>query len=86
MEYLTETMRNVRLGDLSEDPEQFLFSPQADSGSAPTALDEIRRYLFRVASPLSSGTTDEIWVCSESAYQNRNFFTEDIFFGLNAEK
>lgn len=86
MEYLTETMGNVRLGGPSEDPEQLLFKPQADSGLAPTALDEIPRYLFRVASPLSSGTTNGIWVRSKSAYQNRNFFTEDIFFGLNAEK
>lgn len=55
MESLTETMRNARLGGPSEDPEHLLFNPQEGSGLAPTALDEIPRYLFRVASPHSDG-------------------------------
>lgn len=86
MENLSDQMRNASLGDPSEDPNHLLFKPQAGSGLAPTALDEIPRYLFRVASPLSSGTTNGMWVRSESAYQNRNFFTEDIFFNLDDEK
>ncbi|KAJ9485962.1 hypothetical protein VN97_g7382 [Penicillium thymicola] len=86
MESLTETMRNARLGGPFEDPEQLLFNPQEGSGLGPTALDEIPRYLFRVASPHSDGTTNGMWVRSKSAYQNRNFFTEDIFFGLHADK
>lgn len=86
MENLNEAMGNVSLGGPSEDPDQLLFKPQAGSGLAPTALDKIPRYLFRVASTLSSGTTNGMWVHSESAYQNQNFFTEDIFFDLDDEK
>ncbi|KOS47657.1 hypothetical protein ACN38_g1315 [Penicillium nordicum] len=86
MESLTETMRNARLGGPSEDPEHLLFNPQEGSRLAPTALDEIPRYLFRVASPHSDGTTNGTWVRSKSAYQNPTFSTEDVFFGLNADK
>ncbi|KAJ5395037.1 uncharacterized protein N7487_009340 [Penicillium crustosum] len=75
MENLSDQMRNASLGDPSEDPNHLLFKPQAGSGLAPTALDEIPR-----------GTTNGMWVRSESAYQNRNFFTEDIFFNLDDEK
>ncbi|KGO78348.1 hypothetical protein PITC_059610 [Penicillium italicum] len=86
MESLSETMRNARLGDPLDDPENLLFRPRIGSGLAPTALDEIPRYLFRVASPCSNGTTNKTYVRSESAYQNHISSTEDIFSDLNDEK
>ncbi|KAJ5900127.1 hypothetical protein N7495_004871 [Penicillium taxi] len=86
VESLTETLRNFGLSDAPEDSEHLLFRPQADSGLALTAFDQIPRYLFRVASPKSTGTTNETWVCSESTSQNRNSYTDGIFFDLNIEK
>lgn len=85
MEGLAETLRNTHLSGVPEDSEHLLFRPQADSGLAPTAFDRIPRFLFRVASPKSSGTTNETWVRSESAAQNQNSHMDDIFFNLNAE-
>jgi hypothetical protein len=86
VECLTETLRNFGLSDAPEDSEHLLFRPQADSGLGLTAFDQIPRYLFRVASPKSAGTTNETWVRSESASQNGNSYTDDIFFDLNIEK
>jgi hypothetical protein len=86
VERLTETLRNIGLSVAPEDSEHLLFRPQADSGLASTAFDHIPRYLFRVASPKSAGTTNETWVRSESASQSGNSYTDDIFFDLNIEK
>jgi len=86
MENLTEAVKNAHLSPPPGESEQLLFRPQADSGLAQRALDKIPRYLFRVVSPHSDGTTDETWVRSESAYQNWGSSREDIFLNLNSEK
>lgn len=83
MEILTETLRNTRLSD---EPEQLVFRPQADSGLAENALDNIPRYLFRVVTPRSDGKTNGTWARSQAAYQNRDSSLEDIFFHLDYEK
>lgn len=86
MDILTEAMENTRLGDAPGESEQLQFRPQADSGIAETVLNNIPRYLFRVASPRSDGNTNEIWVRSESAHRNRNSSREDIFSNLDSKK
>ena len=86
MDILTEAMGNTRLGDGPEALEQLLFRPQADSGIVETVLDNIPRYLFRVASPRSDGNMNEIWVRSESAHWNKSSSTEDIFSNLDSKK
>ncbi|KAF2997762.1 hypothetical protein E8E15_000190 [Penicillium rubens] len=89
MDVLTESIGRTHLSDGPHGPgelEQLLFEPQAESGIADTVLDNIPRYLFRIASPRSDRCTNEIWVRSESAYCNKISSTEDIFFNLNNEK
>lgn len=86
MENLTDVLTNTRLSGTPEEPEHLLFRPQAGSGLAQKALDEIPRYLFRVVSPHTVGTTNETWVHSESASQNQGSSTEDVFFNLNSDK
>jgi hypothetical protein len=86
MDDLTESMRNTRLDDGPEELEQLLFRPQADSGLAEKALDNIPRYLFRVVSPRSDGETNGIWARSESAYRKGSSSSEDNFFLLDNKK
>lgn len=86
MDLLTESMANTCLNDGPEELEQLLFRPQAGSGITKTVLDDIPRYLFRVASPHSDGNTNETWVRSDSSYRNKASSMEDIFFNLDAEK
>jgi hypothetical protein len=86
MDALTETMRTTCLSGGPGEPEQLLFNPQADSGLAEMALDDIPRYLFRVVSPRSDGETNATWVRSASASQNTDSSLEDIFFNLNSGK
>ena len=83
---LTEAMEKFRLSDGHEESEQLQFRPQADGGIAETVLDNIPRYLFRVASPRSNGNTNEIWVRSESAHWNKSSSTEDTFSNLDSKK
>lgn len=85
MDSLADTLRNTHLRGVPENSEHLLFRPQADSRLAPSAFDRIPRYLFRVASPKSAGTTNETWVRSELAAQGQNPYTDDIFFNLNDE-
>lgn len=79
-------MEKFRLSDGHEESEQLQFRPQADGGIAETVLDNIPRYLFRVASPRSNGNTNEIWVRSESAHWNKSSSTEDTFSNLDSKK
>ncbi|OJJ45211.1 hypothetical protein ASPZODRAFT_167684 [Penicilliopsis zonata CBS 506.65] len=79
MDSITDALENTRLSDL----EQVHLRPQ-DSGTSE--IDNVPSYLFRVASPLSYGETNERWVLSESVYQNRSSSTEDIFSNLDNEK
>ena len=86
MDILTEAMENTCLSDGPEASDQLQFRPQADSGIEERVLDNIPRYLFRVASPHSDGNTNERWVLSESAHRNRSSSTEDIFSNLDTMK
>lgn len=86
MDSLTKAMGSTRLSDEPEDPEQLLFNPSPDTGIEGTVLDNIPRYLFRLATPKSAGITNEKWVCSESVRQNTPSSMEDIFFNLDNEK
>ncbi|KAJ5355246.1 uncharacterized protein N7496_012458 [Penicillium cataractarum] len=86
MDNITESIRNVHLGDVPEESEQLLFSPHPDSGVAESVLDNVPRYLFRVATPESDGITNETWVRSEAALRDRGASLEDIFFHLDTKK
>ncbi|KAJ5653813.1 hypothetical protein N7490_000816 [Penicillium lividum] len=85
MDNLAESLASTSLNDLP-DLEQLPFKPQADSGFPRTALYNIPRYLFRVASPLSAGETNEEWVFSEAAYCGDDSSKEDIFDDLDNDK
>ncbi|KAL4811593.1 hypothetical protein BDW67DRAFT_190411 [Aspergillus spinulosporus] len=62
MDALTQALESTHLDNspLSE-PEQLLFNPPPDSKLAQDHLDNIPRYLFRVASPKSDGETNAEW-------------------------
>lgn len=83
---LAEALENTRLGDEHQEPEHLLFRPRENSGLPGAALDNVPRYLFRVASPNSDGETDENWVRSESAKENCPSSREDIFSELSDSK
>ncbi|KAJ5875423.1 uncharacterized protein N7473_012770 [Penicillium subrubescens] len=86
MESLTDAMGSTRLSDEPEEPEQLLFNPSPNSGIDETILNNIPRYLFRLATPNSAGITNERWVCSESVRQNTPSSMEDVFFNMDNEK
>ncbi|KAF3391371.1 hypothetical protein F1880_007674 [Penicillium rolfsii] len=86
MESLNRAMGSARLGDEPEEPEQLLFIPPPDSGIDEAVLNNVPRFLFRLATPESAGTTNERWVRSESACQTTPSSTEDIFFNLDNNK
>lgn len=86
MESLTKAMGSTRLSDEPEEPEQLLFNPSPESGIEEAVLDNIPRYLFRLATPKSAGITNERWVCSESVRQNGTSSKGDIFFNLDTTK
>ena len=52
---------------LSIDSDHLLFNPQQDKASLREKFNTIPRYLFRVSTPKSDGTTDKIWVKSKDA-------------------
>lgn len=86
MDNLTEALQSTRLNDEPEELEQLVFNPQPDTGIEDTVLDNIPRYLFRLASPKSDGTTDERWVRSAAAVDNDPSSLEDIFSNLDIDK
>lgn len=89
MDNLTESMRNACLDGELPEPGQLLFEPQADSGLPKIALDNLPRYLFRIATRESDGETNEVWVRSESALSKHRDGSpplEDIFHYLDDEK
>lgn len=83
---ITQSMRNTHLRDVPEEPEQLLFNPNPNSGVAESVLDNVPRYLFRVATPKSAGITNETWVRSDAAIWDRDASMEDIFFNLDTKK
>jgi hypothetical protein len=72
-------MGNTHLNDSPEDPDHILFNPQGDFLWLQERLDNIPRFLFRIASPRSDGETNETWVRSEFASKNKASSQEDIF-------
>ncbi|KAL4733011.1 hypothetical protein BDV11DRAFT_100834 [Aspergillus similis] len=84
MDALTQALESTHLDNPpSQNPEQLPFNPSPDSNLARHALDNIPRYLFRVASPKSDGQTDAEWVRSEAATLNTYTSRKDIFANLN---
>ncbi|KAJ5088247.1 hypothetical protein N7456_011863 [Penicillium angulare] len=82
MDRITETLGNISLDGASngpEEPEQLLFEPQTRDRVPETALDDIPRFLFWIATPKSGGYNDEKWVKSQAAKQNKASSTRDIF-------
>ena len=86
MDSLTEAMETSHLIDNPRELEQLLFRPQESSGLPETALDNIPRYLFRVASLRSGQKATGTWVHSESAYHRKGSSMEDAFLHLDNEK
>ena len=74
---LTDQLQAVSLS------EYLLFSPTGDKAWLREKFDDIPRYLFRVSTPRSDGTTDKVWVRSKDA----KFFpvdgTVDLFANSN---
>ncbi|KAI9374870.1 hypothetical protein BJX61DRAFT_540374 [Aspergillus egyptiacus] len=85
MDRLVETFEHTSLNGGPHQPEQLLFNPPPDSG-LQNALDNIPRYLFRVASPKSDGETTETWVHSHAASKDMSNSCEDIFSDLDDDK
>jgi hypothetical protein len=76
----------MALGDLADElqtlslsePEYLLFNPTGDKSWLRERFDDIPRYLFRVFTPKSDGTTDRFWVKSQDAKYSRANSTVDI--------
>ncbi|KAI4191610.1 MAG: hypothetical protein LQ346_004710 [Caloplaca aetnensis] len=64
--------------DLAE-PEYLLFDPTGSRAWLKETFDGIPRYLFRVTTPKSDGTTDRFWVKSRNAVHERGNYNDDIF-------
>ncbi|KAL4919442.1 hypothetical protein BDW62DRAFT_199754 [Aspergillus aurantiobrunneus] len=83
-----QTLQYTSLDDTAppQEPEQLAFNPHEDLGIAPSALDDIPRYLFRVVSPCSDGQTDSAWVRFEAACRNTESSRQEIFQNLESQK
>lgn len=60
------------------DPEYLLFRPSGDKAHLNEKFGEIPRYLFRVFTPKSRGTTNEFWAKSNDASKMDIFEESDI--------
>ena len=63
--------------DLSE-PEYLPFDPTGNKAWLREKFDEIPRYLFRVSTPKSDGTTDICWVKSKDARHDFAYRRVDV--------
>jgi hypothetical protein len=61
------------------DPEYLLFCPSGDKAWLQEKFDDIPRYLFRVFTPKSCGTTDRSWTKSMDARRATEKSRVDIF-------
>lgn len=61
------------------DSEYFLFRPSSDKAWLREKFDDIPRYLFRVFTPKSCGTTDRFWAKSMDARHATENSRVDIF-------
>ena len=68
---------DVQALSLSE-PEYLLFNPIGDKAGLRAKLDDVPRYLFRISTPKSDGTTDKFWVKSKDARHGRMNSREDV--------
>ena len=73
-ENLADTFRSLRLSDL----ECLLFCPTGEKAWLREKFNDIPRYLFRVFTPKSCGTTDASWTKSMDARHGREDSTKDI--------
>ncbi|KAL8982341.1 MAG: hypothetical protein Q9177_005302 [Variospora cf. flavescens] len=60
-------------------PDHLLFKPPDNNSSLKEAFDNIPRYLFRVTTPKSDGTTDRTWVKSKDAKSGEPNSSTDVF-------
>ena len=60
------------------EPEYLLFNPTGDKAWLRTKFDDVPRYLFRVSTPKSDGTTNRIWVKSKDATHSRENSRMDV--------
>ncbi|PWY89953.1 hypothetical protein BO70DRAFT_131228 [Aspergillus heteromorphus CBS 117.55] len=75
-----------KLSDINLEPEHLLFNPRDNVSLDPKALENIPRFLFRVASPKTKGETTETWVRSADALKKKSSSQEDIFSNLTAQR
>jgi len=68
---------DVQALSLSE-PEYLLFNPTGDKAGLRAKFDDVPRYLFRISTPKSDGTTDKFWVKSKDARHGRMNSREDV--------
>jgi len=61
------------------EPPYLLFSPPTIISWLRDTFDDVPRYLFRVFTPMSRGTTDRTWTRSMDATDGRPNSTQDIF-------
>jgi hypothetical protein len=67
------------LQSLSLNPEWLLFCPTGDNDWLRKKFDDVPRYLFRVYTPISRGTTDRFWTKSMDARHRSANHRLDIF-------
>ncbi|KAH6714553.1 hypothetical protein BKA61DRAFT_723336 [Leptodontidium sp. MPI-SDFR-AT-0119] len=68
------------------DPEYLLFNPNNESAWLQEKFDDIPRYLFRVFTPKSRGTTNESWTKSMDATDRAQNSRVDIFARENKKR
>jgi hypothetical protein len=86
-----ETMSRLRLEDYLNglklaDPECLPFCPTEDMKRRVGKFDDIPRYLFRVFTPRSRGTTDTSWTKSVDATKGASTSKVDIFARADNEQ
>jgi hypothetical protein len=73
-----ETISNALASISLADHFHLLFNPAGEKAWLRQTLDNIPRYLFRVATPKSDGSSDEFWVKSRDACADKRQ-TRDVF-------
>ena len=72
---LAEELQTLNLTE----PEYLLFNPTGDRAWPRRNFDDVPRYLFRVSTPKSDGTTNRIWVKSKDAMHCHENSKMDVF-------
>ncbi|KAH7116296.1 hypothetical protein EDB81DRAFT_848325 [Dactylonectria macrodidyma] len=79
MSTLTATFQNLSLGD----PSFLTFNPIGENVWIRANFEHIPRYLIRIFTPQSAGSTDEFWAKSRDARYGNEFTAVDIFMRDN---